>query len=74
MVDKLDKFHKTILGYTLFMVVELALTYAFASLAIDTGNLLWYALTLLFLVGSLQNIVQLIGKIIRPRNVRKTQR
>lgn len=63
MVHKLDRFHKTRLGYTIFGVIELMVAYAFVSLAIDRGNLFWYILTLLFLVGALRNIFNaLIGK------------
>jgi hypothetical protein len=68
MIHKLDKWHKTKLGLFVFAIVELAITYGFASLAIDRGNLFWYLLTLVFLVGSLQNIFRLIGKAITNEN------
>jgi hypothetical protein len=61
MLNKLDKWHKTKLGLLVFAIVELAITYGFASLSIDRGNLWWYLLTLIFLVGFLQNFVRLIG-------------
>lgn len=61
MTDKLDKFHKTKSGYLVFALIELAIAYGFASLSIDRGNLWWYLLTLVFLIGFLQNIVHLIG-------------
>lgn len=64
MINQLDKWHKTKLGYLTFAVVELAITYGFASLAIDRGNPLWYLLTLIFLVGTLQNLFKLIGSFI----------
>lgn len=58
----LHKWHQTKLGLLVFGLVELALAYGFASLAIDRGNFLWYLLALIFLVGALQNIFKLIGK------------
>jgi hypothetical protein len=61
MLNKLDKWHKTKLGLLVFAIVEVAITYGFASLSIDRGNLWWYLLTLIFLVGFLQNFVRLIG-------------
>jgi hypothetical protein len=57
--------HQTKLGLLVFFVIELALVYAFASLAISRGNLWYYILTLLFLVGAIQNFVKLIGKMVR---------
>ena len=64
MIHNLDRWHKTKLGLLVFGLVELGLAYGFASLAIDRGNPLYYLLTLIFLVGSLQNIFKLIGKLI----------
>lgn len=60
----LHKWHQTKLGLLVFGLVELAIAYGFASLAIDRGNFLWYLLALIFLVGALQNLVKLIGKLI----------
>lgn len=68
MINKLDKWHKTKLGLLAFGLAELAIAYGFGSLAIDRGNLLWYLLTLIFLVGALQNFFKLIGKIISDTN------
>jgi hypothetical protein len=62
MIRNLDKWHKTKLGLLVFALVELAIAYGFGSLAIDRGNFWYYMLTLFFLVGSLQNIIKLIGK------------
>ncbi len=62
MLNKLDKWHKTRVGLLSFGLVELAVAYGFASLAIDRGNIWWYLLTLAFLVGGLQNLIKLIGK------------
>ncbi len=48
-----------------FALVELAAAYGFATLAIDRGNLWWYLLTLIILIGSLQNFVKLIGVFVK---------
>ena len=63
-MHKLNLFHKTKLGLLVFGLVELAITYGFVSLSIDRGNLWWYLLALIFLIGTLQNLVKLIGKLI----------
>lgn len=61
---QIDQFHKTRLGYAIFGLVELGLAYWFANLAIDSGNLWFYLLTLVFLVGGLQNIVKFVNNFI----------
>lgn len=60
MLDKLDKFHKTRAGYTVFTLIEAGLTYLMVGLAIDRGSWWWYLLTLIFLVGCLQNLWHLV--------------
>ncbi len=57
----LDNWHHTKLGRLCFAMAELAMAYGFASLAIDRGNLAWYALALIFFIGFLQNSVRFIG-------------
>ena len=64
MLQQLDRFHKRKLGLLIFGLVELAITYGFMSLAIDRGNFWWYILTLIFLIGTLQNFVHLIGSFL----------
>lgn len=64
MLSRLHKWHQAKLGLLVFTVTELAISYGFASLAIDRGNLLYYLLALIFLVGALQNSFKLIGKLI----------
>lgn len=56
--------HKTKLGLLVFAIVELAITYGFASWAIDSGNLWLYLLGIIFLVGFFQNVVKLIWKFV----------
>ena len=67
MLKQLDTWHKTKLGLLVFAVLELALAYAFISLAIDRGNFWYYLLVLVFLVGALQNLFKLIGKVMRKQ-------
>lgn len=66
-MKKLHNWHQSKSGLLIFGLVELALSYGFASLAIDRGNFLWYLLALIFLVGALQNLFKLIGKLINGR-------
>ncbi len=67
MIQKLDRWHKTRLGLLIVALVELALAYMFVSLAIDHGNLFYYLLALLFLVGSLQNFFKFAKTFFRRR-------
>lgn len=62
---KLHNWHQSRVGLLVFGVIELAIAYGFASVAIDRGSLIWYILTLIFLVGGLQNLVKLIWKATR---------
>lgn len=70
MIQKFDKWHKTRLGLLIFALVELAIAYGFMSLSIDRGNFFWYLLTLIFLVGALQNLTKLAAQLVRPLLVR----
>jgi hypothetical protein len=60
MIQTLHKWHQSKLGLLVFGLIELAIAYGFASLAIDRGNFLWYLLALIFLIGALQNLFKLI--------------
>ncbi len=71
-MKQLNRWHQTRLGLLAFVLVELAITYGFASLAIDRGTLWWYLLALIFLIGTLQNIFKFIG--IMVHNEQKTSR
>lgn len=70
MSNKLDKWHKTRPGLLVFAIVELAITYGFISLAIDRGNPWYYLLSLIFLVGFLQNLSKLIAKLFKTTESR----
>jgi hypothetical protein len=63
MLKTIDRFHRTVSGHLVFGLAELAAAYGLASLSIDRGNLWWYLLTLIFLVGALQNFVKLTVKL-----------
>lgn len=60
MLNKLDTWHKTRQGYLTFGALELVLAYIFASWAIDSGNLIDYALAVILFVGALQNFVKFV--------------
>lgn len=64
-MKSLRKWHQTKSGLLVFSLIELAIAYGFASLAIDRGSILWYVLALIFFVGFLQNLVKLIGKLLK---------
>ncbi len=61
-MQSFDRFHKTQIGYLVFGLAELALCYAFASWAIDSGRLLAWTLSIILLIGAMQHIVQFIMK------------
>jgi len=69
-MKSLHKWHQTKLGLLIFGLLELAIAYGFASLSIDRGNFWWYLLTLIFLVGALQNLFKLIGAFFHGRKSR----
>jgi hypothetical protein len=61
MIKTLDRWHRTKPGLFVACLVELAIAYGLASLAIDRGNLWWYLLTIVFFIGALKNFFQLLG-------------
>jgi hypothetical protein len=60
-MQRIDAFHQTRLGHFVFGLVELALAYVLALKALDTGNLIIWTLTIILLVGFLQNMVRMVG-------------
>ena len=60
-VQSLDKFHRTRAGYLVFGLVELALAYWLATLAINSGSLWQWALAFILLFGFLQNLARIPG-------------
>ena len=62
-MKKLHNWHQTKIGLLIFGLIELAIAYGFASLAIDRGNFLWYLLALIFLVGCLAKSIQVNRKV-----------
>ena len=62
-LDKFRRYHHTGAGYGVFGLVELGLSYLFASLAVNSGSLWQWTLALILLVGFGQNFVRLIGAL-----------
>jgi hypothetical protein len=60
MLKQLDKFHRTRTGYLVFGLVELGFAYLFGSLAINSGSLWQWTLTLILGIGILQNFARLV--------------
>lgn len=74
MLDKLDKFHQTKIGYAVFAVVELILAFIFINWAIDSGSWWDYLLALIFMVGFLQNVFKLVALAVhRPKSFRRAK-
>lgn len=66
-MDRLDRWHQTRPGLLVFGVAELLIAYGFLGLTIDRGNPWWYGLTLLFLIGAVQNFVKLIRSLLHGK-------
>jgi hypothetical protein len=54
-VQTIDKFHKTRLGYLVFGLVELGISYLLANAALGSGDWWEWLLAFVFLFGFLQN-------------------
>jgi hypothetical protein len=61
MLRKLDKFHKTRVGYLVFGFVELVLAAVVAGAAFDSGNLWQWTVAFVGLFGFLQNVARAMG-------------
>ncbi|HUB94097.1 MAG TPA: hypothetical protein VMB52_06360 [Verrucomicrobiae bacterium] len=56
-----DKFHRTTrAGHLLFGLIELLVAFLFARWAVPSGDWWEWLLALMFLVGSLQNLVRMV--------------
>ncbi len=62
---RIDRWHKTRLGFAVFALVEAALCSVFASIAIDTGSLIAWTLTVILLFGTVVNLFQFLKKVIK---------
>lgn len=61
---QLQSWHKTTLGHLVFGLVELSLAFLCVNLAIDSGSLWQWALTIILVVGFFQNFVRaILGKL-----------
>jgi hypothetical protein len=69
-LQSIDRWHRTNAGYITFGLVELALGYLFFSLAVNSGSLWQYTLTLIFFVGAVHNAFLLV--FARPKHAPKT--
>ena len=61
-LKQLKAWHDTKKGLMVFGVVELLIAYVFASLAINSGSLWQYFLTLVLFIGGIQNFLKLVTK------------
>lgn len=59
-LKQLDQFHKTRPGHVVFGLVELALAYLCASLAVNSGSLWEWTVALILLIGFLQNLYRAV--------------
>jgi energy-converting hydrogenase Eha subunit C len=69
-IEALDKWHKTRLGHLTFGFMELLAAYLFVSLAINSGSLIEYTVTIILFAGAVQNFV----KIFKPINNEQKRR
>lgn len=67
MIKELESWHTTRLGFLVFGIIELALAYGFASLAINYASFWQYALAVILLIGGLRNLIRIFWK---PKNDR----
>jgi hypothetical protein len=70
-IKTIKHWHHTKVGLLVFAVVELIVAYGFGSLSINSGNLWWYLLTIIFIVGTIQNITRLIGRFFNGNKATK---
>lgn len=59
------KITTNIFALVILLIIEFILAYVFISLAINTGNLIFYFLTILVFINFIENVVILIKRIIR---------
>ncbi len=64
-VVRIKQWHKTRMGLAVFALIEAALCYLFATIAIDTGSLISWTLAFFLLFGTLANGFQLLKKVVR---------
>ncbi len=74
MLNKLDKFHNSKLGYIAFGLFGLVTAYIFISLAIDSGNWFDYLIALLALIVFLQNIIKLVSIMFKKKDAKRAIR
>jgi hypothetical protein len=62
LINRLSNWHDAKSGLAAFAVIELALSYGFASWAIDSGRLLAWFLAIVLFVGGVQNLIKCAWK------------
>jgi predicted acyltransferase len=67
-ISTIHNFHKTKKGYLVFALIEVALAYIFASIAIDTASMWAYLAAIIFAIGALLNFLNLFAE---PDNSRR---
>ena len=65
-IERIDTWHKTRKGRLMFGALELVLAYIVASLAIDTGSLLQYAVATALVIGATINLIEAIKISAKP--------
>jgi hypothetical protein len=59
-------------GRIAWTVLDLAIAYVFASLAIDSGTLWQWGIAIFFAIDGLYNFARLVGKVIRRTSANRT--
>ena len=70
-LDKLQKWHQTKIGLSVYAGFELFAAYIMASFAIDSGSLFHYFLFFVFFTGGLVNSVKLVRKLLHDKKPKK---
>jgi hypothetical protein len=72
-LKRLDDFHKTRIGYLVFGLLELGLTYLFFRLAANSGRFWEWALAVILFIGFLQNFGRLVALAVAKRQKKAKQ-
>ena len=68
-LNKIKQFHQTTSGFLVFGLAEVVLGYMFLLWALDTGSLIDWFVTIILLIGAIQNSVKLILSSKRPVSI-----
>ena len=70
-LHRINNWHKTRLGLLSFAALELILSYAFVSWAIDSGRLSAWTIAIILAIGSLLNFGKLIRNVVHGNKTAK---